>query len=123
MNICQNTEDAFMKHSCNICGKQIFTKKKLNQHQDEVHKDKGLKCIKGVHRVKSRRGLSQHIKIIHEGVKYPCRQCDHKAISNGNRARHERAVHEGVKYPCRQCDHKGTSKGILPNTKEQFMKG
>ena len=43
MNIFQNTEDKLLKHSCNIRGKQILTKKKLKQHQDEVHKNKGLK--------------------------------------------------------------------------------
>ena len=43
MNIYRNTEDKFLKHYCNICEKQIFTKEKLKQHQDEVHKNKGLK--------------------------------------------------------------------------------
>ena len=40
MNIYQNTEDEFLKQSCNICGKQILTKEKLKQHQDEVHRNK-----------------------------------------------------------------------------------
>ena len=37
MNFYQNTEDDFFKHSCNICGKQLLTKKNLKKHQD-VHK-------------------------------------------------------------------------------------
>ena len=41
MNIYRNTDFEFLKHSCNICGKQILTKEKLKQHQDKVHKNKG----------------------------------------------------------------------------------
>ena len=48
MNIFQNTEDKLLKHSCNIRGKQILTKKKLKQ----VHKNKGLKCKECDQRVK-----------------------------------------------------------------------
>ena len=54
MNIYRNTEDKFLKHRCNICEKQILTKEKIKQHQDEVHKNKGLKCTECNHRVKSR---------------------------------------------------------------------
>ena len=84
MNIYRNTEDKFLKHRCNICEKQILTKEKIKQHQDEVHKNKGLKCTECNHRVKSRSSLSQHIEVVHEGVRFLCRQCDHKATSNGN---------------------------------------
>ena len=67
MNIHQNTEDEVLKHICNICGKQILTKEKLKRHQDEVHKNKGLKCTKCDHRVKSRSSLRQHIRAVREG--------------------------------------------------------
>ena len=59
MNIYRNTEDKFLKHRCNICEKQILTKEKIKQHQDEVHKNKGLKCTECNHRVKSRSSLSR----------------------------------------------------------------
>ena len=95
MNIYQNSEDEHVRQSCNICGKQILTKKQLKRHQDEVHKNKGFKCTECDHWFKLKWSLNQHIRIVHEGVKYPCKQCDHKA----------------------------SSKRILPNTKEQFEKG
>ena len=98
MNIYRNTEDKFLKHYCNICEKQIFTKEKLKQHQDEVHKNKGLKSRECDHRVKSRSSLSQHIEVVHEGVNFRCRQCEHKATSKGNLPN---TKEQGVKYPCR----------------------
>ena len=67
MNIYQNTEDEVLKHSCNICGKQILTKEKLKQHQDEVHKNKGLLCTECDHREKSKSSLNQHIRVVHDG--------------------------------------------------------
>ena len=76
MNIFQNTEDKLLKHSCKlrkIRGKQILTKKKLKQHQDEVHKNTGLKCKECDQRVKSRSSLNQHMQVVHEGVRFPCR--------------------------------------------------
>ena len=42
MNVYQYSEDDFIKQGCNICGKQLLTKMKLKQHQDAVHKKKGL---------------------------------------------------------------------------------
>ena len=60
MNIDRNREDEFLKHSCNICGKQMLTKEKLKQHQDEVHKNKGLKCTECDYSVKSKGHLAQH---------------------------------------------------------------
>ena len=55
MNIYQNSEDESMKHSCNICGKQLLTIEKLKQHQDAVHKNNGFKCKECDHWVKSTR--------------------------------------------------------------------
>ena len=49
MGIYQNSEDESMKQSCNICGKQVLTKKKLKQHQDAVHRNKGFKCTECDH--------------------------------------------------------------------------
>ena len=98
MEVYQNIEDQNVKPICNICGKQTLTKERLKQHQDAVHKSKGVKCTECDLWVKSWSSLSQHIRIVHDGVKYHCRQCDHKATSQGNLARHKRAVHEGVKY-------------------------
>ena len=69
MNIYQNSEDEHVKQSCNICGKQILTKKKLKQHQETVHRNKGFKCTECDRWVKSRNSLSQHIRAVHEGVK------------------------------------------------------
>ena len=74
-------------------GNNFSQKKKLKQNQDAVHKSKWEKCTECDHRVKSSSSLSQHIRVVHDGVKYPCRQCDQ------------------------------LQRGILPNTKEQFMKG
>ena len=54
MNIHQNSEDEHMKYNCSICGKQMLTKKKLKQHEDAVHKNKGFKCTECDHWVKSR---------------------------------------------------------------------
>ena len=79
MGIYQNSEDESMKQSCNICGKQVLTKKKLKQHQDAVHRNKGFKCTECDHWYKTRSSLSQHIRAVHDGVKYQCRQCDYKA--------------------------------------------
>ena len=95
MNIYQNSEDEFMKHGCNICGKQMLTKNKLKQHEDAAHKNKGFECTECDHWVKSRNSLSQHKRAVHEGLKYPCRQCDHTATTKPGLAQHKRAVHEG----------------------------
>ena len=59
-------------------------------------------------KIKEASQLSQ--KTAHEGVKYLCGQCVHEATSKGFLNQHIRAVHEGVR-------------GILLDTKEQFMKG
>ena len=44
MKVYQNSEDQNINPLCNICGKQTFTKETLKQHQDAVHKSKGLEC-------------------------------------------------------------------------------
>ena len=36
MKTYQNTEEKFYKHNCNICGKQILTKKKFKQAGAEL---------------------------------------------------------------------------------------
>ena len=102
MNTYQNSEDENMKHICNICGKQTISRKKLKQHQDEVHKSEGFKCTECDQRVESKSYLSKHIRAIHERVKYHCGQCNHNATSKGNLAKHKRAFNERVKYPCGQ---------------------
>ena len=48
MIIHQNSEDEYRKYNCSICGKQILTNKKLKQHQDAVHKNKGFNVITGI---------------------------------------------------------------------------
>ena len=122
MNINQNSEDDYMKHSCNICGKQILTKKKLKQHQDAVHKNEGIKCTECDHRLKSKSILNQHIRAVHEGVMYPCRQCDRKAPSKGSLAQHKRTLYDGVKYPSRRCDHRAIGfYEIVTNLKEGIV--
>ena len=70
MGIYQNSEDESMKQSCNICGKQVLTKKKLKQHQDAVHRNKGFKCTECDHWYKTRSSLSQNIGAVHDGVNF-----------------------------------------------------
>ena len=63
-------------------------------------------------------------KIVHDkGTKYKCIIIGHQVPNKNNLARHKMILHDRAKYLYRQCGHQDYSKkGILLNTKDQYMK-
>ena len=57
-----------------------------------------------------------------KGTKYKSIIIGHQVPNKNNLARHKEIVHDTAKYPYRQFGHQAYSKGILLNTKDQYMK-
>nr|XP_039256747.1 zinc finger protein 37 homolog [Styela clava] len=119
------------KYICELCKRQLSTKKNLDKHM-EIHLDvKPFVCDQCGHSTRLKESLIMH-KRIHTGEKpYKCDHelCDYATPDRSSLRRHKRTHTDDKPYSCQYCNYRSIQKHCLDthmrrkHTGEQFVCG
>ncbi|XP_058064920.1 zinc finger protein 782-like [Anopheles bellator] len=114
----------YKRYCCELCGKQLSSKEKLQLHHRMVHeKERPYKCTVCHHRCSYARQLRVHMNT-HTGEKpHQCYFCDRK-YSNFSDLKDHLSKHIGDKiYPCHRCEASFKLKSELRDHCEEHFQG
>ncbi|CAH1774275.1 unnamed protein product [Owenia fusiformis] len=99
------------KQTCNICGKELASKRILRSHMKTHSDQKDFQCGECGREFNVRRNLLRHIMLVHKRNEIDfmsCPHCERKFSARSNLAQHIKTVHEGQggKMICEICNLK-----------------